>query len=66
MTKDKKVNLLTGAILAAALAMTAAFPASAKEERTPVGHITLNLMQMCRPGMWMLLCLFQWKTEAVL
>ena len=42
MTKDKKVNLLTGAILAAALAMTAAFPASAKEERTPVGHITLN------------------------
>lgn len=42
MTKDKKVNLITGAILAAALAMTAAFPASAKEERTPVGHITLN------------------------
>ena len=42
MTKDKKVNLLTGAILAAALAMTVAFPASAKEERTPVGHITLN------------------------
>ena len=42
MTKDKKVNLLTGAILAAALVMTAAFPASAKEERTPVGHITLN------------------------
>ena len=31
MTKDKKVNLLTGAILAAALAMTPAFPASAKE-----------------------------------
>ena len=30
MTKDKKVNLLTGAILAAALAMTVAFPASAK------------------------------------
>ena len=25
MTKDKKVNLITGAILAAALAMTAAF-----------------------------------------
>ena len=37
MTKDKKVNLLTGAILAAALAMTVAFPASAKEERTPGG-----------------------------
>ena len=29
MTKDKKVNLLTGVILAAALAMMAAFPASA-------------------------------------
>ena len=42
MTKDKRGNLLKGAMLAAALTMTAAFPASAKEERTPVGHITLN------------------------
>ena len=66
MTKDKKVNLLTGAILAAALAMMAAFPASAKEERTPVGHITLNFDADVQAGVWMLLCLFQWKMEAVL
>ena len=42
MTKDKKANLLKGAMLAAALTMTSAFPASAKEERIPVGHITLD------------------------
>ena len=42
MTKDKKTNLLKGAMFAALLSVAASFPASAKEERTPVGHITLN------------------------
>lgn len=58
MTKDKKTNLLKGAMFAALLSVAASFPASAKEERTPVGHITLNLTQMCRQVIQMLRSLF--------